>query len=367
MKHIAYYDLARLTHAHSSALKEAAARVIDSGRYLRGECEREFEKKWATFVGTKHCVAVGNGLDALTLALMALKRQRGWQQGDEVIVPALTFVATALAVARAGLVPVMADVGEADGLIDLDSAEHCLTPRTRAIIPVHLYGAPCPMPVITEWARQRGLSVVEDAAQDHGATVGGRCVGSWGDIGCFSFYPGKNLGALGDGGAVCTNSETLAIAIRQLANYGATEKYVHQWQGMNSRMDELQAAILTAKTKWLDGETRRRREIAERYGQGIRNPKVRIPYGGKTEQSVFHIYPLRCPEREALQAHLLEHGIETLIHYPLPLHRQPAFFNAECRLPKSERWASEELSLPIGPYLTNQETDQIIEAINTFK
>lgn len=362
---IPFLDIASITQSFEPQLSEAAASVIASGWYLNGERLKDFEERFARYTGMRKCVGVGNGLDALTLALTALKQLEGWQDGDEVVVPALTFVATAEAVVRAGLRPVFCDIDD-NFLLSPDEAERAITPRTRALLPVHLYGRKADMPALQDIARRHGLKIVEDAAQAHGnpdvpGTDDSLCRAT-----AYSFYPGKNLGALGDGGAVVTNDEQLAARVRMLANYGAVEKYRHELHGMNSRLDEIQAAILGVKLGRLDEDNRRRQHIAGIYSAGIRNSHVRIPYGGEVKKSVFHIYPVLTPCREALQAHLRREGIDTLIHYPTPLHRLKAFADSSVSFPQAEKVAASELSLPISPLMTDEQAFYVIEKLNSF-
>lgn len=361
---IHFLPLQELNARFEPALSEAVLRVVRSGWYLRGAEVRAFENEFAHYLGAAHCVGVGNGLDALTLALLAMKRAFGWKEDAEVIVPDMTFFATAEAVVRAGLVPVFADV-DADALLGVAEAEAVRTDKTCAVLPVHLYGHAAPMPELVVWAQTHGLQVLEDAAQAHGAMVGGRRVGTWGTMAAFSFYPGKNLGALGDGGAVVTESEELAACVRMLANYGAAEKYRHELPGMNSRLDEVQAAALRVKLPQLDADNEARRRVAATYAAHIRHPEVVVPYGGSVAGSVFHLYPLRCHRREALLRHLQASGIEVLQHYPLTLSGQPALRRA-VSTPRAQAWARQEVSLPISPVLSEAEALQVCEAINSF-
>ena len=368
MCHIPFLPLQRLTASYGSELTEAVQRVVQSGYYLNGEALAEFEQQFAHYVQAPHWVGVASGLDALMLSLMAMKQCYDWSDGDEVIVPDMTFVATALAVVRAGLVPVSADVDD-NGLLTPEAAQRVLSARTRAVVPVHLYGHPAPMPAFMAWAEAHGLLVLEDAAQAHGASVGGRPVGSWGHMAAFSFYPGKNLGALGDGGAVTTAHPQLAEHVRMLANYGARQKYHHEYPGINSRLDEVQAAVLSVKLRRLDADNARRRQVAAWYAQGLDRSMYRLPYGGDVTQSVFHLYPLRTSQRDALQRYLAEHCIDTLIHYPRTLRQQPAL-SASLRAPQpcqqAQCWAEHELSLPIHPLLTLSEVQHICEVMNAF-
>lgn len=367
---IPYLPLNAITASFGSAIGQAVQQVVKSGRYLHGEQVDAFEREFASFLGCRQVVGVANGLDALTLSLMAMKLRFGWAGGDEVIVPDLTFMATAEAVVRAGLTPVWADV-DADALLSVESAETLLSPRTRAVIPVHLYGAAADMARLTAWADAHGLKVLEDAAQAHGAVSGGRHVGAWGTMAAFSFYPGKNLGALGDGGAIATDDGELAHVARVLANYGAERKYVHTLMGMNSRLDEIQAAVLRVKLRRLDSDNACRRHVAALYARLITNPAVAKPYAGRTDGSVFHIYPLRSSRRDALQAHLLESSVETLIHYPLTISEQPAFDYLRsirpASTPHASEWAKTELSLPMHPLMKEKEVRTVCEAINRFE
>ena len=350
---IPFLPLQQINHRYEPALSAAIQRVVNSGWYLLGKEVERFEHDFAAYVGTSHCVGVANGLDALTLALMAMKDYFGWETEAQVIVPNMTIVATAEAVVRAGLVPVFAEVDDS-ALLTVEAVDAVYTPRVRAVIPVHLYGKMAPMPALKAWADAHQVQLLEDAAQAHGAACEGIKAGAWGIMAAFSFYPGKNLGALGDGGAVTVSNEALARRVRMLANYGAERKYHHTALGMNSRLDEIQAAVLNVKLPHLDADNRRRSEIAAIYASHISHPLVRLPYDGETETSVFHIYALRTAHREALQAHLAAAGIQTLIHYPFALTQQPAL-------------AAEELSLPISPVMTDAEALEVCEVVNSFR
>ena len=364
---IPYLPLKSITASFGTELSEAVRRTLCSGWYLNGPELQAFEEDFAAFVQTKYCVGVGNGLDALTLSLRAMKSVYGWADSDEIIVPGMTFIATASAVLQAGLVPVLADVDER-ALLTVDTAETCLSERTRAVIPVHLYGHPADMPAICRWADAHGLKVLEDAAQAHGASVAGRRVGSWGTMAAFSFYPGKNLGALGDGGAVTTNCQELAEQVRILANYGAKEKYLHTLPGVNSRLDEVQAAVLRVKLRRLEADNERRRKLASIYAEELPS-WIEIPYNGEVAQSVFHVYPLRTPRRNELQKYLSCQGIQTLIHYPRNLSQQPALHGkAFCptSLNQSKIWAESELSLPLHPLLGEADIHTICQAVGKW-
>ncbi len=361
---IPFLPLKEINRSFGAELPLALQRVAESGWYLHGQETHAFEQEFAEFTGAAHCIGVANGLDALTLSLKAMKKFHGWSDGQEVIVPDMTFVATAQAVTRAGLQPVFADVDNC-ALLTVTEAEKVRTERTCAVVPVHLYGHAAPMPELCAWAERHGISVLEDAAQAHGAAVDGRRVGSWGEMAAFSFYPGKNLGALGDGGAVTTSTAELAGLVRTLANYGADRKYHHIYRGLNSRLDELQAAVLRVKLRRLDADNDSRRQTARLYAQHIDNPLVLLPYGGDAEQSVFHIYPVRCRHRSELQRHLTQQGVETLCHYPLTVSQQPAF-GCAADTPSAQAWAAEEVSLPISPVLSEADALAVCRAVNSF-
>ncbi len=365
--HIPFLPLQEINARHREAISKGVERVVDSGWCLRGSETHAFEEAFANYVGTRHCISVANGLDALTLIFRALKSLNGWKDGDEVIVPAFTFIASAEAISLAGLKPAFCDVN-ADALLHPDKLEACITPRTRAIMAVHLYGKLCNMEAIAQIAATHKLEVIEDAAQAHGASSGNLKAGNALSVAAgFSFYPGKNLGALGDAGAITTNNESLARHVRMLANYGAQKKYEHEALGINSRMDEIQAAILSAKLTMLDTDNAHRRMIARIYSEGIKHPLIKLPYTGDTTASVFHIYPILTECRSNLQAYLESKGIETLIHYPLPLHRQVAYAEYSHQIhPMAENFAGCELSLPISPIMTPSEAAYVVETLNHF-
>lgn len=367
-KRIPYLDIKSLTDSFQPMLMETVEDVLKSGRFVLGKQVASFEENFARYCGVKHCIGVANGLDALTLILRSYGMLRGWQRGDEVIVPANTFIATILAIKEAGLTPVLCEPSLQTYLLDATLLPSLLTERTRAILPVHLYGRACKMTPILEFAREHNLVVVEDAAQAHGAYFGDKRVGSLGDAAGFSFYPGKNLGALGDGGAVTTDDDELAATVRCMANYGSREKYVNEMAGMNSRLDELQAAVLNVKLQRLDADNEYRCKLADIYMSHIDNPLVTLPTAPKLEgQHVYHIFAIRCAHRKELQAYLQHKGIETLIHYPIPPHQQQAFAEwNDLRYPITERIHNEELSLPLSPMLTEEQAMRIVNAINEF-
>ena len=367
---IGYLGVRKISEQCEARLSSVVDEVVKSGTYLYGERVAAFERGFADYCGVKHCVGVANGLDALTLILMAYKRINHWSDGDEVIVSANTFAASFLAVLRAGLKPVACDVNEDDYLMDASLLESLLTPRTRAVMPVHIYGALCDMPHILAFAHAHGLKVVEDAAQAHGATdAEGRRAGSLGDAAGFSFYPAKNLGALSDAGAVTTNDDELAAMVRVMANYGSEKKYYHTEAGINSRIDELQAAVLSLKLGYLDRVNARKQQIAARYSREITNPIVATPYRGKACHSVYHVYPVFCDRRDELQEYLLQRGVKTIIHYPIPPHAQPALGQvlSGANAPHTESVCRRELSLPSNTALTEDEVSTIINLINDFR
>ena len=367
---IEYLSLRKITEKYEPQLEQAVLDVVKSGVYLYGEQVKAFEREYAAFCGARFCVGVANGLDALTLILEAYKHIEGWVDGDEVIVSANTFAASFLSVVRAGLVPVACDVNEDDCLINTNLIERKITKRTRAIMAVHIYGAVCDMGKITTIARRHNLKLIEDAAQAHGAVYesGGRA-GNLGDAAGFSFYPAKNLGALSDAGAVVTNDEQLALTVRTMANYGSDTKYHHIMYGMNSRIDEMQSAILRVKLKYINKVNTRRREIAQVYNEGITNPAISLPYGGRLANSVYHVYPVFCSQRNKLKNFLQAKGVMSIIHYPIPPHRQKALRNAlkGANVPVTEKICATELSIPINSAMTRKDIDEVIRVINSFK
>lgn len=378
---IKYLDLQKINASFEPGLSDALLRVSHSGWYLHGEATARFEEEFATYCGTSHCVGTGNGLDALTLIFLAYRELGIMDTGDEIIVPANTFIATILSILRAGLKPVLCEPAPRTCNIDITYAESLITPRTRALLPVHLYGRLADMSGVHELAIRYGLKIIEDAAQAHGAIWSRSLPGKEGqplragnlsDAAAFSFYPAKNLGALGDGGAITTHDARLAATIRSIANYGSTEKYVHLYQGINSRLDELQAAVLSVKLSRLDKDNARRREIARLYKEKIEWQRLglqsTVHADEINEANVFHIFPVFSPRRDELQHYLAQCGISTQIHYPIPPHRQGALKKAYgmLQLPITERIHNEELSLPISPLLTNEDIEKIIVSINAF-
>lgn len=359
---IPFLDLGAAYRELAPAIDAAVARVMASGRYVGGPEVEAFEAAWAAHAGAAHCVGTGNGLDALTLALRAC----GVGPGDGVIVPSNTYVATWLAVSALGAVPQPVEPDPDTHLIGADAVAAAVTPRTRALLPVHLYGQPAPMAPLLEVARRHGLRVVADAAQAHGARDGGRPVGAMGDAVCWSFYPGKNLGAMGDAGAVTTDDPEIAARVRLLANYGSAEKYVNRERGVNSRLDPLQAAVLGAKLEALDAWTARRRAVAAAYDAGLAGTGLGLPRRRAGAESAWHLYVVRSPDRDALQARLAAAGVGTLIHYPIPPHMQAAYADlglAPGALPVARALAGEVLSLPMGPHLSAADRDRVVAAV----
>ena len=359
---IPFLDIRASYHELREELDAAYHRVMDSGWYLLGDELNHFEQEFADYCGTEHAVGVGNGLDALALILESL----GIGSGDEVLVPGHTFIATWLAVTNVGAKPVPIDIDESTYNIDPAQIEAALTSKTKAIIAVHLYGRPAEMDALNIIAKKHHLKIIEDAAQAHGATYRGKKTGGLGDAAAFSFYPGKNLGAFGDGGAVTTNDHALAEKIKRLRNYGSEKKYCHEDQGRNSRLDELQAAFLRVKLRWLDEWNMKRQQIAEFYSHELRETPLSLPSMSSDIGSAWHLYVIRSEQRDYLQANLSEDKIETVIHYPTPPHCQKAyseFSQATEQLPITEKIKKEVLSLPIGPQLTHDQFSQVAESI----
>lgn len=361
---IPFLDLSSAYREIKPEIDAAIRRVLDSGWYILGPEVEAFEAEWAAFCGADHAVGLANGLDALILALRALDIG----PGDEVIVPSNTYIATWLAVSAVGATPVPVEPDPATHNIDPDRIAAALTPATRAILPVHLYGQSADLDPILALARQRGLAVVEDAAQAHGARYKGRRIGAHGDVVCWSFYPGKNLGALGDGGAVTTNRADLADRIRVLRNYGSRVKYVNEVQGVNSRLDPLQAAVLRAKLPHLDAWTERRRAIAALYAEGLAESGLILPHVPDWADPAWHLYVVRTPDRDGVQARLGQAGIGTLIHYPIPPHMQAAYAGLGLgpeALPLARDLAAQVVSLPMGPHLTLAQAARVVDGLTT--
>lgn len=365
---VRFLDLQSVLSGDLPEIMTAIERVVRSGHYILGPELEAFERAFASFCGTRYCLGVANGLDALTLILHAYRETGRLREGDEVILPANTFIATALAVSRNGLVPVPVEPDERTFNLDVAEVEGATGPRTRVIMPVHLYGQLTDMQPLLEFARARDLLVIEDAAQAHGARdAEGRPAGSFGDAAGFSFYPGKNLGALGDGGAVTTADGGLAELLDSLRNYGSREKYRHDSRGVNSRLDEMQAAVLSVRLRGLAEANGRRRQVARRYLEGIHNPLVRLPGWSGGEDHVFHLFVVRVARRREFMEHLAASGVETLIHYPTPLHEQGAYPGLRhLDLPVTRRLHAEVVSLPMSPALGDDDVERVVEAVNAW-
>lgn len=366
---IPFLPLQQLNLKHASELQKAAERVLRSGWYILGEEVKNFEKEFADWNGSKHCISVANGLDALTLILRSWKRQYNWQDFDEVIVPANTYIASILAISQNRLTPILVEADEFYNL-STDRVLSAITNKTRAIMAVHLYGQICDMPEICLIAKNHNLKIIEDCAQAHGAELLGKKCGTWGDAAGFSFYPGKNLGALGDAGAIVTNDDFLAENLCALRNYGSQEKYYNIIQGVNSRLDEIQAAFLRIKLSYLNDDNESRCEIASQYLNRISNPKINLPKVRFDKKShVWHLFVVRCRERDRLINHLSEQQIQSMIHYPIPPHKQECYAEQwpNIHLPYTEQLHAEVLSIPIWPDMNNDQINHVISALNTFR
>lgn len=377
MDMIKFLDLKKVTESHREEIEKATLRVVNSGWYLQGEENKNFERDFAEFIGTGHAVGCANGLDALILIFRALIELKRLKPGDEVIVPANTYIASILSITENGLVPVLVEPDRESLQIDPDLIGQSITPRTKAILIVHLYGRCAYNERIAEICKRHDLLLIEDNAQAHGCLYRDRRTGSLGIAAAHSFYPGKNLGALGDGGAVTTSDPELAEAIRTLANYGSSEKYIFRYRGRNSRLDEIQAAVLDVKLTYLDEDNEKRRQIARIYFNGITNPDVVLP--GKDlyfsqdpdkkapVDNVYHIFPVLTDHRDSLQSYLKKNGVQTLIHYPVPPHRQECYKDwASLSLPVTESIHDRELSLPMSPVMTAEEARRVVDLINSF-
>ena len=366
------FDLQAITRQHAAAYKAAVERVVDSGWFLQGEETRRFESDYARYIGTQHCITVANGLDALRLILRGYKEMGVMQDGDEIIVPANTYIATILAITDNHLVPILVEPTFEHLELDIDQIEQHITPKTRGVMTVHLYGRIAYNDQLGEICQKHHLKLMEDCAQSHGCgfmVKGSRFTrtGALGDAAAHSFYPGKNLGAFGDAGAVTTNDEDLAAVIRALANYGSQRKYVFAYTGMNSRMSEIDAAVLDVKLKYLDEDNRKRQQLAAFYYEHINNPLITLPKRIPDENNVYHQFPIFCERRDALQQFLATQGIQTLIHYPIPPHKQACYREwNHLSYPITERIHAQELSLPMNQVITPQEAETIVHTLNTF-
>jgi dTDP-4-amino-4,6-dideoxygalactose transaminase len=363
---VPFLDLAAATAEMDAEIGAAVQRVVRSGWYIGGTEVSTFEERYADYCGAAHCVGVGNGLDALHLTLRALDIG----PGDEVIVASNGFIATWLAVSMTGATPIAVEPDPLTHNLDPALVEEKITERTRAILPTHLYGQPADIDPLLEIARRRGLRLVEDAAQAHGARYKGRRVGAHGDAVTWSFYPSKNLGALGDAGAVTTNDPDIARRIRELGNYGSATRYVNAVKGVNSRLDPLHAAVLSVKLDRLDEWNERRRAVGRLYGEQIGNSGITLPFVPNWAEPAWHLFVVQCEARDALAEHLEREGVQTLVHYPIPPHRQQAYADlqlGEGALPIAERLARTILSLPMGPHLAADQATRVVEALNAFK
>jgi len=362
-----YLDLKKINDSFEPELSQAIRRVLDAGWYLQGQEVSAFESEFATYCGVSNCVGVASGLDALTLIFRAWMETGEMQEGDEVIVPANTYIASILSITRNRLRPVLVEPDAQTYNLDPEKIEAVITSRTKAILAVHLYGQCADIKSIKSIALKHKLKIIEDVAQAHGARCNGLKAGNLGDAAGFSFYPGKNLGCLGDGGCVTTNDSILAMTVRALANYGSVQKYLNRYQGLNSRLDEIHAAVLRVKLQRLDQDNKCRRMLARFYLEHIQNPKILLPTVRDWEAHVFHVFPVLCDRRDDLQRFLQEKDIETLIHYPVPPHRQEAFSQWNgLSFPITENIHQKELSLPISPIMTHAEADFVCNCINQF-
>ena len=364
---IKFLDLQKINEQYSAEFNEVFNKVLHSGWFILGKEVEKFENEYAAYCGTKYCLGVANGLDALILIIEGYKHLGIMKDGDEIIVPSNTYIASILAITKAGLVPVLVEPDPATFLIDPTKIEEKITSKTKGILPVHLYGRLCDMDAIKIIADKYNLKVIEDSAQSHGAILNGKRSGNLGDASGFSFYPGKNLGAIGDAGALTTNDKELTETIKALRNYGSHKKYENLYQGINSRLDELQAGLLSVKLKYLDVETDIRRTIAERYNAEIKNPSIILPQlPADRKEHAWHLYVVQVSNREKFQELLAEKGVQTLIHYPIPPHHQKAYKQwNNLSYPISEKMHREVVSLPISPVMSVDEVSKVIEVVNS--
>ena len=364
---VEFLSLKKITEKYSDEIHDAVSRVIDSGWYLQGIENEMFEENYGNFIGTNHCIGVANGLDALRLILKGYIALGIMKEGDEVIVPANTFIASILAITDNGLIPVLVEPNINTFQIDDQEVEAAITKKTKAVMIVHLYGQCAYTDKIGEICEKYNLKLIEDNAQAVGCKYKKRRTGSLGDAAGHSFYPGKNLGAFGDAGAVTTNDKELAEVVRILANYGSTVKYKFDYRGLNSRLDEIQAAILSVKLKYIDEDNNRRKEVARYYIENIKNEVVTLPDVQDWDAHVFHLFPVLCTQRDELQQHLKHNGVQTLIHYPIPPHRQIAYKEWNNKtFPVTEKIHAEELSIPISQVITDEELEVVVSTINSF-
>lgn len=364
---IKFFDLQAITMMHGEEYKAAVNRVIESGWFLQGKENERFEADYAEYIGTNECIGVANGLDALYLIMRGYKELGLLKDGDEIIVPANTYIATILAITKNNLTPVLVEPTWEHLEINIEEIEKVITPKTKGVMTVHLYGRIAYNNKLGDICKKHKLLLMEDCAQSHGCEWKGRKTGALGNAAAHSFYPGKNLGAFGDAGAVTTNDKELAEVIRALANYGSSKKYVFNYIGINSRMSETDAAILDVKLKYLDKDNRKRQQLAAFYYENIKNPLITLPIRLKDENNVYHQFPIFCERRDDLQQHLQVNGIQTLIHYPIPPHKQECYreWNNRC-YPITERIHRQELSIPMNQVVTDDEARLIVDALNAF-
>lgn len=365
---IPFLDLKLINAQYQKSIISTTSSVIESGWYIRGKRCEIFEQEFANYCGTQHCIGVANGLDALILIIKAYKEMGAMTDGDEIIVPANTYIASILAISHNNLIPILVEPNIDTYLIDPSKIEAKISPKTKAILAVHLYGQTCAMDKINDIGKKYNLKIIEDSAQSHGAFYKDKKSGNLGDASGFSFYPGKNLGALGDGGAVTTNDQELAQTIRYLANYGSKKKYHNLYQGLNSRLDEIQAAILSLKLKNLTDENYFRQHLAQYYLLHVNNKNIILPKYRRNEEHVWHLFVVRTKDRERLANHLYQNGIETMIHYPVPPHKQKAYLSLNnLFLPITEKIHQEVLSIPLNTSITNTQRTIIVDALNSYK
>lgn len=361
-------DLQAITAMHGDEYKAAVSRVIDSGWFLQGNETKQFELDYTKYIGTRHCIAVANGLDALYLLMRGYKEMGVMEDGDEIIVPANTYIATIIAITRNNLVPVLVEPTWENLEIDIDKIEDSITSKTKGVMIVHLYGRVAYNDKLKKICMKYGLKLMEDCAQSHGCAWKGFKTGALGDAAAHSFYPGKNLGALGDAGAVTTNDEDLASVIRALANYGSQKKYVFNYIGMNSRMSEIDAAVLSIKLKYLNEDNKKRQMLADFYYANINNPMITLPKRIDDENNVYHQFPIFCEHRDKLQEFLMNNGIQTLIHYPIPPHKQLCYKEWNNRVyPITEKIHEQEISIPMNQVVSEKEAETVVQILNNFK
>lgn len=361
-------DIQQITDKHLDEIKNAISRVVESGWYLLGEENRKFEENYASYIGTKYCIGVANGLDALYLILKAYIEMGKLNEGDEIIVPANTYIATILAISQNNLIPVLVEPDIQTYQIDPSKIEEHISPKTKGVMIVHLYGQCAYTGKIEAICKEHNLLLMEDNAQAHGCEFKGRKTGSLGHAAAHSFYPTKNMGALGDAGAVTTNDEELASLIRTLANYGSSKKYVFDYIGRNSRLDEIHAAVLSIKLKYIEQDNEHRKQVARYYIDNIKNPDISLPIVDDWSSNVFHIFPIRTSKRDNLQSYLDRNGVQAMIHYPIPPHKQLCYKEwKEHSYPITEKIHNEELSLPMSPVLTEREYSKVVELINNYR